>query len=115
MIASSTRLSWSIGVVVDDQDAGRARKEIGAAGEGAIDMHALAGDGGGDLGGGHVLGHVARLEPRHHDLGDPGRVQRRDLDGADQRSLLEHQRALADGVHGGGADGVLAARPLRIS
>ena len=37
----------------------------------------------------------------------PGRVQRRDLGGADQRSLLEHERALADGVHGGRAERVL--------
>ena len=37
------------------------------------------GDGLGDLGRGLVLGHVARLEPRHHDVLDAGGLQRRDL------------------------------------
>ena len=69
-------------------------------------MHAFAGDGGGDLGRGHVLGYVARFEPRHHDVLDAGRLKRRGLDGTDQRALLEHQRALADGVHRGAADGL---------
>ena len=44
-------------------------EQIGAAGEGAVDAHALARDRGGDLGGRDVLRDVARLEPRHDDLG----------------------------------------------
>ncbi len=83
------------------------RKQIGAAGKGAVDMHALAGDLRGDLGGGDVLGDVARFEARHHDFLDAGRFKGRDFGGADQRALLEHQRALADGMHGGRAERVL--------
>ena len=45
----------------------------------------------------------------------PAASQRRGLGRADQRALLEHQRALSDGVHGGGADRVFRARPLRTS
>ncbi len=70
-------------------------------------MHALAGDRLGDLGRRDVLGDVARFEPRHDDVVDAGRFQRRDFGGADQRALLEHQRALADGMHGGRAERVL--------
>ena len=106
VIASSTRLSRSMASLLDHQHAGRFREQIGAAGEGAVDMHALPRHGLGDLGRGLVLRDVARLEPRHHDLLDAGRLQRRDLRGPDQRALLEHERALADGVDGGGALGV---------
>ena len=60
------------GVLVDDQHAGGFGEQIGAAGEGAIDMHALPRDGSGDLGGGDVFGNVARLEPRHDDFSDAG-------------------------------------------
>ena len=66
-------------------------------------MHARPGHRLGDLGRRLVLGHVARLEPRHHDVLDAGRLQRRNLRRADQRALLEHQRVLADGVDSGGA------------
>ena len=69
------------GVLVDHQHAGDLREQIGAAGEGAIDVHAVAGDLLGDLGGGDVLGDVARLEPRHHDVLDAGGLERRDLGG----------------------------------
>ena len=91
------------GILVDHQHAGRFREQVGAAGEGAVDMHALPRHRLGDLSRGLVLGHVARLEPRHHDVLDAGRLQRRNLGGPDQRALLEHQRALADGVDRGGA------------
>jgi hypothetical protein len=43
------------------------REQIGAAGEGAIDMHALAGDRLRDAGRRDVFGDVARFEPRHDD------------------------------------------------
>ncbi len=66
-------------VFVDHQHAGRFRKQIGAAGKGAIDVHALPGHRLGDLGRGLVLGHVARFEPRHHHILDAGRLQRRNL------------------------------------
>jgi hypothetical protein len=44
---------------VDHQHAGFRREQIGAAGEGALDMHALAGDRLRDAGGRDVLGDVA--------------------------------------------------------
>ena len=69
-------------------------------------MDAVAGDRVGDVGGGHVFGHVAGLEPRHHDVLDAGGFERGGLERADQRALLEHQRALADGMHRGAADGL---------
>ncbi len=94
------------GVLLHHQHAGRFREQVGAAGEGAIDMHALPRHGLGDLSRGLVLGHVARFEPRHHDVLDAGRLQRRNLRGPDQRALLEHERALADGVDRGGAVGL---------
>ena len=102
-------------VLVDHQHAGLFGEQVGAAGEGAVDMHALPRHRLGDLGRGLVLGHVARLEPRHHDVLDAGRLQRRNLGGPDQRALLQHQRALADGVDGGGALGLAAAGPGRTS
>ena len=74
-------------VLVDDQHAGVLREQIGAPGEGAIDMHALPGHRLGDLGRRHVLGDVARLEPRHDDVLDAGSFERRDLGGADQACL----------------------------
>ena len=55
----------------------------------------------GDLGRRGVFGDVAGLEPRHDEVLDAGGFERRDLGGADQRAFFEHQRALADGVHGG--------------
>ena len=72
-------------VLVDHQHAGGLGEQIGAAGEGAVDPHALARDRGRDLGRRLILRHIARLEPRHHDLGDAGGLQRRDLGLADQR------------------------------
>ncbi len=86
-------------VLVDHQHAGALGEQIGAAGEGAVDPHPLARDRGGDLGGGGVLRDVARLEPRHHDLGDAGGLERGDLGLADQGALLEHQAGLADRMH----------------
>src|SRR3954471_13730994 len=59
-------------------------------------MHALACDRRSDLGSGYVLGDIARLKPRHHDLGDSGGLQCRDLGFADQRALLKHHSILAD-------------------
>ena len=106
VIASSMRLSAVDRLLVDHQHAGLVGEQVGAAGEGAIDMHPLPRHRLGDLGRGLVLGDVARLEPRHHDVLDAGRLQRRDLRRPDQRALLEHERALADGVDGGGAFGV---------
>ncbi len=94
------------GVFVDHQDAGLFSKQVGAAGEGAIDVNALPCHRLGDLGRGTVLGDVARLEPRHHDVLDAGRLQRRNFGGADQGALLQHQRTLTDGVDRGGALGL---------
>jgi len=44
-----------------------------SAGEGAIDVDALARHRGRDLGRRHVLRHIARPEPRGHDVGNAGR------------------------------------------
>ncbi len=95
------------GVLVDDEHARNLREQIGAAGKGAVDMHALARDLFGDLGGRHVFGHVARFEAGHDDVLDTGCFERGDLGGADQRAFLQHQPALADRMHGGGAERVL--------
>ena len=90
-------------LLVHHQHAGRFGKMVGAAGEGAVDPHALPRHRRCDVGGGFVFGHVAGFEPRHHDFGDAGRLQRGDLARADHRALLEHQRALADGMDGNAA------------
>ena len=57
----------------------RLGKQIAAAGEGAVGAQPSPGNRCGDIGGGLVLGHIARLEPRHHDLLDAGRLERGDL------------------------------------
>ena len=85
--------------LVDHQHAGALGEQIGAAGEGAVDAHPLARDRRRDLGRGRVLRHVARLDPRHHDLGDAGGLERCDLGLADRGALLEHEAALADRMH----------------
>ena len=79
VMASSTRLRRSIGILVENEHARRLCKQIGAAGERAVDMHALAGDRLGDLGSGDVFGDVAGFKPRDDDFFDAGRLQRRDL------------------------------------
>ena len=48
------------------------RKQIGAAGEGAVDVNTLPGNRFGDFGSGKVLGNVAGLKPRDDDLIDAG-------------------------------------------
>ncbi len=106
VIASSTRLSRSMASRSTTSTPGVFRKQVGAAGERALDMDTRPRHGLGDLGRGLVLRDVARLEPRHDDVLDPGRFQRRNLRRPDQRALLQHERALADGVNGGGAFGV---------
>ena len=70
--ASSMRLRRSIAVRVDHQHAGGCGEQIAAAGEGAVEPHPLARHRLGDLGGGLILRDVARLELRHHHLGDAG-------------------------------------------
>ena len=59
-------------------------------------MHIVAPRRGRDLAGRDILGNVAGLEPRHHDLVDAGRAQRRDFRLADRGAFLEHQAGLAD-------------------
>ena len=59
-----------------------------------------------DVGGSLVLRDIARLQPRHHDFLDAGGLERGDFRRADQRALLEHELALADRMHRGGADRV---------
>ncbi len=83
-------------VLVDHQHAGALGKQIGAAGERAIDPDAGPRHHHGDLRRGGVLGNVARLAARHHDFGDPGGLERGDLGLTDHRALLQHEAALAD-------------------
>src|SRR5262249_37563676 len=70
------------------------------AGEGAIGANPLARDGGRDVASRDVFRNVAGLEPRHHNVGNARLLERRDFLRADQRALLEHQRALADRMDG---------------
>ncbi len=93
-------------VLVEHQHAGRFREQIAAAGEGAVGAHALAFHGRCDVRGRLILRHVARLEPRHHDVLDAGRLQSGDFRRPDQRALLEHEIALADRMHRGSAERV---------
>ncbi len=57
---------------IDDQHAGRVGEQVAAAGEGVVGAHALARNRFGDRGRRVVLRHVARIEPRHHDIGNAG-------------------------------------------
>jgi len=52
-------------------------------------VHAFSSDRRRDLGCPHVFRNVARFEPRHYDVFDAGRLQRRRLDRAEWRALLE--------------------------
>src|SRR3954469_19322529 len=77
-------------------------------------MNALAADGERDAGSRDVLGDVALLHPHHDDLFDAAALQRLDLGRPDRRSLLQHQRSLAQGVDGYPADRVLGARRAEL-
>ena len=46
------------------------------------------------------------LQPHHDDFLDAGLVERLDLGGTDRGALLQHQRALTQGVDGDAADRV---------
>ena len=91
---------------IDHQHAGLRRKQIGAAGEGALDIDALAGNRLRDAGGGVVFGDVALLQPHHDDFLDARLVERLDLGRADRGALLEHQRTLPQRMHGDAANRV---------
>src|SRR6185312_14833559 len=92
------------GIAVEHENAGAIREQIAAAGESAVEADTVAAERGGDIGGGLILGDVARLEPRHHDLLDARGLKRSDLLGADQGALLEHKVTLTDRMHRGRAD-----------
>ncbi len=83
-------------VAIDDDDTRAVREQVGAAGEGPIDLHAGAGHRRGEHGGGGVFRDVVRLEPRHRDRADAGRAQRGDLGVADHRALAQHERTFAE-------------------
>ncbi len=102
--ASSTLIEAVDGVLVDHQDAGAFCEQVAAAGEGAIDADAGAGNGGRNFRSGAVLRDVALLDARHHDFFDAGAHERGHFLLADQRALLEYEIALADGMHRGGAE-----------
>ena len=95
------------GVLIDDQNAGVLCEQIGAPGKGTIDVHALARDLPGDLGRGNILGDVARFEAGDHDFLNAGGFKGSNFGSADQRALLQHQRALPDAMHGGRAKRIL--------
>ena len=76
---------------VDHQHAGLGRKQVGAAGKGALDIDAVTGDGLRDAGGGDVLGDVTIFQPHHHDFLDARAGQRLDLGVTDRGAFLEHQ------------------------
>src|SRR5690606_18663087 len=59
---------------------------------------------GSDFSSGLVLADIAGFKPRHDDLFHAGAGQRFRFPGADQRAFPEHQIALPDRVHRGGAD-----------
>ena len=107
--ASSMRLSRSIASLSSTSTPGRFGEQIAAPGEGAVGAHALALDGRGDIGGGLILRHVAGFQPRHHDFLDARRLQRGHFRRPDQRALLEHEIALADRMHRGGAERIAGA------
>ena len=94
---------------IDHQHAGARREQVGAAGKGALDIDAVAGDGVRDAAGGDVFGNVALLEPDHDDFLDAGLVERLDLGRADRGALLQHQRSLAQGMNGDAANRVRRA------
>ena len=95
------------GVLVEHQHAGAIREQIAAAGEGAVGAHALAFHGRSNIGGRLILRDVARLEPRDHDFLDSGCLERGHFRRPDQRALLEHEIALADRMHRGGAERIV--------
>ncbi len=67
-------------------------------------MDALTCNGLGNRGGRVILRHIARIEPRHHDIGNAGDLERRDMSRIDHRALLQDEFALSNGVHGSCAD-----------
>jgi hypothetical protein len=91
------------GRFVDHQHAGGLRKQIGAAGKGAVDVHALPATAvaisaaalSSDTSPGSSRATTTSLMPAASSAATSGRP--------DQRALLEHQRTLADGVDRGGA------------
>src|SRR5262249_7207684 len=85
---------------IDHQHAGTRRKQVGAAGEGALDIDAFAGDGLCDRSRGSVLGDVAWLQPHDDDVLDAGLLERGDFGRADRGALLQHQRSVTKGVDG---------------
>ena len=66
------------------------RQQVAAPGKGPANAHALTRQGRCQSGGGHILGHVIRLQPRHHDVGVTGVAQRRGILCAEDPTLLEH-------------------------
>src|SRR5262249_14640175 len=91
-------------ILIDNENTSGMREQIGAAGEGAVDMDTFAGNRFGDFGSGDVLRDIARFEPRDHDLLDTGSLQRSDLGGSDRRAFFEHESVLTNRVHGGRAE-----------
>src|SRR5262249_35007873 len=98
------------GGLADHQYARRLSEQVGAAGEGTVDLDALAGDRRRDLRRRLILRNIARLEPRHHDLADPARLQGGDLVPPDDGALLEREAGLAVRLHSA-AVLALATRP----
>src|SRR5258707_13934863 len=69
-------------------------------------MNAVAGNGFRDAGGSDVFGDIALLQPHHDDFLDAGLCQRLDFARTNGRAFLQHQRALAQRMHGDAANRV---------
>ncbi len=87
------------GVLVDYQHAGCLREQISAACESTVDAHPLPDHRRRYLGCGRVFRYVARLDARHHDLGNAGGPEGDDLVLSNQRALLKDQTILANRMH----------------
>ena len=91
-------------VLVEHQHTGGLGEQIAAPRKGAVSAHTLAFHGKRDIGRGLILGNVARLKLRDDDFLHRGGLQRGDFRRPDQRALLEHEVALANRMHRGGAE-----------
>jgi len=89
-------------------------KQIGAAGEGALDMHARPGDRLAISAAATSRGDILRSS-RAATIGVPAALPAPNLDRTDQLPFLSHQRTLADGGTAVAAERYLGGKPHRTS